>query len=78
MLTSTIAADIENPTLASMLESSLELLFQLIVTFWTEIPSSGDLESTAIAHFLGVLGIYPLEYAFRRAYDYTPFLSLLI
>ena len=78
MLTSITAADTENSTLVSILESGLELLFQLLVTFWIEIHSSSDLESTTIAHFSGSLGIYLSEYAFRRAYDYTPFLSSLI
>ncbi|GAB7336844.1 hypothetical protein MBLNU13_g00015t1 [Cladosporium sp. NU13] len=78
MLTGITAADTENLPSVSVPESGLELLFQLLVTFWTEIPGSGDLESTAIAHFSGVLGIHPSEYAFRRAYDYTPFLSSLI
>lgn len=78
MLTGITAADTDNLTSVSVPESGLELLFQLLVTFWTEIPGSGDLESTAIAHFSGVLGIHPLEHAFRRAYDYTPFLSSLI
>jgi hypothetical protein len=70
--------DTKNHSSASMPEAGLKLLFQLFVTFWTEIRSSGDLESTAIAHFSGVLGIHPSEHAFRRAYDYTPFLSSLI
>ena len=59
-------------------EDCLELLFQLFVTLWTDIPRDGSLEGTAIAHFSGVLGIHPSEYAFRTAYSYTPFLSALI
>jgi hypothetical protein len=78
MLTDITAADTENLTSLSVSESGLELLFQLLITFWTEIPGSSDPESTTIAHFSGVLGIHPSEYAFRRAYDYTPFLSSLI
>ena len=56
----------------------LEVLFQLFVTFWTEVPSNGDSEACALSNFSGVLGIHPGEYVFRRAYDYTPFLSALI
>ena len=59
-------------------DDCLELLFQLFVTFWTEIPGDGNLEVTAIAHFSGILGLHPVEHAFRRAYEYTPFLSALI
>ncbi|KAF2158351.1 hypothetical protein M409DRAFT_34156, partial [Zasmidium cellare ATCC 36951] len=56
----------------------LEMLFQLFVTFWTDCPSDGDLDATAIARFSGVLGIRPSEHAFRTGYDYTPYLSALI
>lgn len=56
----------------------LELLFQLFVTFWTEVPGDADLGKTAIANYSGVLGIHPIELSFRRAYSYTPFLSALL
>jgi hypothetical protein len=72
------AVGTENHATVSIPEAGLELLFQLSITFWTEIPSSGDVESTAIAHFSGVLGVHSSEYAFRRAYDYTPSISSLI
>jgi hypothetical protein len=78
MLIGITAVNTENHTSVSIPESGLEHLFQLFVTFWTEIASSGDLESTAIAHFSGVLGIHPSDHAFRGAYDYTPILSSLI
>ena len=59
-------------------EDCLELLFQLFVALWTDTPTDGNLDNTAIARFSGLLGIHPTEHAFRRAYDYTPFLSALI
>lgn len=56
----------------------IEATAHLFLTFWTETPKDVDLEKSAIARFSGVLGIHPDEYSFRRAYDYTPFLSALI
>jgi len=56
----------------------LEFVFQLFVTFWTQLSENGSTERSVIAHFSGVLGIHPQELAFRRAYDYTPTLSALI
>jgi hypothetical protein len=46
--------------------------------FWTQICGDGAMESCAIVHFSGVLGIHPRELMYRRAYDYTPYLSVLI
>ncbi|KAJ9634203.1 hypothetical protein H2199_009087 [Coniosporium tulheliwenetii] len=56
----------------------LENLFQLLVMFWTDLSRDGNMEQNAIVHFSGVLGIHPYELAYRRAYDYTPYLSALI
>ena len=55
-----------------------EILFQLLVTFWTDLSTDGMLERKAIVHFSGVLGIHPYELAYRTAYDYTPYLSALL
>lgn len=46
--------------------------------FWTDLSTYGAMESKAIAHFSGVLGIHPYELAYRTAYDYTPYLSALL
>jgi Chromo (CHRromatin Organisation MOdifier) domain len=59
-------------------DSLLENLFQLIAMFWTDLREDGALESSAIANFSGVLGLHPRELVYRRAYDYTPYLSALI
>ena len=56
----------------------LESLFQLFVMFWTDLSRDGRMEQNAIVHFSGVLGIHPHELAYRRAYDYTPYLSALL
>jgi hypothetical protein len=58
--------------------SLLELVFQLLVLFWTDVATDGVLETKAVVHFSGVLGIHPNELAFRTAYDYTPYLSAMI
>ena len=58
--------------------SLLELVFQLLVLFWTDVTTDGVLETKAVVHFSGVLGIHPNELAFRTAYDYTPYLSAMI
>jgi hypothetical protein len=55
-----------------------ETVFQLLVLFWTDLSTDGMLESKAIVHFSGVLGIHPYELAYRTAYDYTPYLSALL
>jgi hypothetical protein len=55
-----------------------ETVFQLLVMFWTDLSTDGVLESKAIVHFSGVLGIHPYELAYRTAYDYTPYLSSLL
>ena len=55
-----------------------ENLFQLLVMFWTDISKDGKMHRNAIVHFSGVLGIHRTELAFRKPYDYTPFLSALI
>jgi hypothetical protein len=55
-----------------------ETVFQLLVMFWTDLSTDGVLESKAIVHFSGVLGIHPYELAYRTAYDYTPYLSALL
>lgn len=55
-----------------------ETVFQLLVMFWTDLSTNGVLESKAIVHFSGVLGIHPYELAYRTAYDYTPYLSALL
>jgi hypothetical protein len=44
----------------------------------TDLSTDGAMESKAIAHFSGVLGIHPYELAYRTAYDYTPYLSALL
>ena len=76
---SKISRDAETgPELLSFPESFIELLVQFFVTLLTERPRDGDLEKTAIAHCSGVLGIHPKELVFRRAYDYTLYLSALI
>ncbi|KAJ9655923.1 hypothetical protein H2201_008696 [Coniosporium apollinis] len=56
----------------------LENLFQLFVMFWTDLSVDGKMEQNAIVHFSGVLGIHSRALAFRRAYDYTPYLSALL
>jgi hypothetical protein len=63
---------------APVTQEHIEAVMQLSILFWTERPKDANLESTAVAQFSGVLGIHPVEHAFRRAYDYTPFLSALI
>jgi hypothetical protein len=55
-----------------------ETVFQLLVMFWTDLSTDGVLESKAIVHFSGVLGIHPYKSAYRTAYDYTPYLSALL
>ncbi|PVH90791.1 hypothetical protein DM02DRAFT_507158, partial [Periconia macrospinosa] len=55
-----------------------ENLFQLLVMFWTDLSTDGKMHRNAIVHFSGVLGIHPTELAFRKPYDYTPFLSALL
>jgi hypothetical protein len=58
----------------------LEEIFHLLVLFWTDNDTHSDCirEARAIIYFSGVLGIYPLELAYRSAYDYLPTLSALI
>jgi hypothetical protein len=58
----------------------LEEIFHLLVLFWTDNDTHSDCirEARAIIHFSGVLGIHPLELAYRSAYDYSPTLSALI
>jgi len=73
-LTTTGSSD---PGSQSSLRTS-ETVFQLLVIFWTDLSTDGVLESKAIVHFSGVLGIHPYELAYRTAYDYTPFLSALL
>jgi hypothetical protein len=63
---------------APVTQEHIEAVMQLSILFWTERPKDTNLESTAVAQFSGVLEIHPVEHAFRRAYDYTPFLSALI
>ena len=58
--------------------SLIELVFQLFVLFWTDVAADGAMETKAVVHFSGVLGIHPNELAFRSAYDYTPYLSAMI
>lgn len=56
----------------------LEKVFQLFVIFWTDFSPDGSMDRSPIVHFSGVLGIHPQELLYRRAYDYTPYLSALI
>jgi antitoxin component of RelBE/YafQ-DinJ toxin-antitoxin module len=62
----------------SATSSMSETVFQLLVLFWTDLSTDGILESKAIVHFSGVLGIHPYELAYRTAYDYTPYLAALL
>jgi hypothetical protein len=62
----------------SATSSMSETVFQLLVLFWTDVSTDGILESKAIVHFSGVLGIHPYELAYRTAYDYTPYLAALL
>jgi hypothetical protein len=55
----------EEPTLPALLEALYS-------------SSSSRLESKAIVNFSGVLGVHPLQLAYRSAYDYTPYLAALI
>jgi hypothetical protein len=55
-----------------------EIVFQLLVMFWTDLSTGGVLEGKAIIHFSGVLGIHPCELAYRTGYDYTPYLAALM
>jgi hypothetical protein len=64
----------EEPTPPALLEA----LYRLLVLFWTDSSSSSRLESKAIVNFSGVLGVHPLQLAYRSAYDYTPYLAALI
>jgi len=59
-------------------EVLLENLFQLFVMFWMDLSRDAMMARNAILHFSGVLGIHPHELVYRRAYDYTPYLSALI
>lgn len=78
MLTQLVATERPSPESMEIPNECLEAIFQLFVTFWTEVPPDGDLESTAIARFSGILGVHPTEFNFRTAYTYTPRLSALI
>ncbi|KAK7178263.1 hypothetical protein PSPO01_15690 [Paraphaeosphaeria sporulosa] len=51
----------------------LELVFQLSLLFWIDVATDGVMETKAVVHFSGVLGIHPNELAFRSAYNYTPY-----
>lgn len=55
-----------------------ENMFQLFAMFWTDISRDGRMETCALVHFTGVLGIHPQELAYRTAYAFTPALSALI
>lgn len=65
-------------SLNSMPSEVYENLFQLLVMFWTDTSLNGRMERMAIVNFSGVLGIHPTELRFRRAYDYTPYVSALL
>jgi hypothetical protein len=52
---------------APVTQEQIEAVMQLSILFWTERPKDANLESTAVAQFPGVLGIHPVEHAFRRA-----------
>jgi hypothetical protein len=54
-----------------------ENLFQLFAMFWTDISKDGKMETCALVHFNGVLGIYPRELAYQTAYGFTPTLSAM-
>jgi hypothetical protein len=69
-----LQAECTDPVPASL----LELVFQLLVLFWMDVATDGTMETKAVLHFSGVLGIYPNELAFRKAYDYTSYLSAMI
>jgi hypothetical protein len=47
-----------------------ETLVRLVVMFWTDISTDGVLESKAIIHFYGVMGIHPCGLAYCTAYVY--------
>lgn len=65
-------------SLNSMPSKVYESLFQLLVMFWTDTSFDGNMERNAMVNFSGVLGIHPTELRFRRAYDYTPYVSALL
>ncbi|PVH69601.1 hypothetical protein DL98DRAFT_624055 [Cadophora sp. DSE1049] len=54
-----------------------ENLFQLFAMFWTDISKDGKMETCALVHFTGVLGIHPRELAYQTAYGFTPTLSAM-
>ncbi|KFZ22727.1 hypothetical protein V502_02791, partial [Pseudogymnoascus sp. VKM F-4520 (FW-2644)] len=54
-----------------------ENLFQLFAMFWTDISKDGRMETFALVHFTGVLGIHPRELAYQTAYGFTPALSAM-
>lgn len=77
-----MAAQVKEADGGRVVQSSLDMfyesLFQLLVMFWTDLSQDGKMDCNAIVHFSGVLGIHPTELRFRRAYDYTPYLSALL
>ncbi|KFZ25502.1 hypothetical protein V502_00026, partial [Pseudogymnoascus sp. VKM F-4520 (FW-2644)] len=54
-----------------------ENMFQLFAMFWTDISKDGRMETFALVHFTGVLGIHPRELAYQTAYGFTPTLSAM-
>jgi hypothetical protein len=73
-----LTADRSESIRSSTLSRMSEIVFHLLVMFWTDLSTDGVLEGKAIIHFSGVLGIHPYELAYRTAYDYTPYLSALL
>lgn len=66
-------------TLPSGLQLQLsEALFQLSMMFWTYRDTSGDMASSTLIHFAGVLGIHRHSLAYKSAYNSTPCFAHLI
>jgi len=55
-----------------------EALSQLSMMFWTYRDLTGDMTSSTLIHFVGVLGIHRHSLAYKSAYNSTPCFSRLI
>lgn len=55
-----------------------EAVFQLSMMFWTFRSTTGDLSTSVLIHFTGILGIHRRALSYKSAYIYTPTLSALV
>ena len=76
---------LEDPRDSETIETSVENyaplvenLLQLMIMLWTDLSMDGTMSHNAVVHYSGVLEIHSYEFAFRGAYEYTPYHSALI